>query len=97
MPKPWSVSATLRGFYDDNFNTVPNNSTTTRQSLLALKSSPAIALQWPPPKTHASLGYLYSLSITTNRPAGNSDKYEPTHSLSRPRARLLRALPTRGR
>ena len=20
--KPWSVSATLRGFYDDNFNTV---------------------------------------------------------------------------
>jgi len=50
MPKPWSVSATLRGFYDDNFNTVPNNSTTTRQSALALKSalpSPAMGLPKP--------------------------------------------------
>ena len=23
--KPWTVSATLRGFYDDNINTYPND------------------------------------------------------------------------
>src|SRR5438046_717743 len=83
LPKPWSISATLRGFYDDNFNTVQSNSGADRKSVFGFEVSPALAFQWAPsPQTHLSLGYLYSFKYYDHTPAGNSDKFDQTHTLN---------------
>ncbi len=61
--KPWSVSATLRGFYDDNPATIPNNVTLppgTHRDSLGFEVSPAAALNWSVDQTTVTLGALYS-------------------------------------
>ena len=42
--KPWSISATLRGFYDDNVNTAPNS--VSRTESFGFEASPSIGLNW---------------------------------------------------
>ena len=42
--KPWSVSATLRGFYDDNPGTVPNDISVANRESFGFEISPAAAL-----------------------------------------------------
>lgn len=79
--KPWSVSATLRGFYDDNFNTAPN-SAASRPSAFGFEVSPSVAFSWSTEQTSASLSYLYSLRYYDKRPFGNSDKYDQSHSFN---------------
>src|SRR5258708_2342632 len=69
--KPWSVQATLRGFYDDNVSTVPNGSSKVRS--FGFEVSPAFYLNWPLEQTSLSLGYLYSFRYYDKKPLGNSD------------------------
>jgi hypothetical protein len=76
--KPWSVSATLRGFYDDNVDT-----TSSKRSSFGIEVSPSIGINWSPdPTTHLVFGYLYSAKYYDRKPLGNSDNWDQTHTLN---------------
>jgi hypothetical protein len=77
-PKPWSVSASLRGFYDDNINTLPDNSA-DKQAVWGYEVSPSVALAWSLPQTDMSFSYVYSLKYYDHTPLGSSDKYDSSH------------------
>ena len=79
MSKPWSVSATLRGFYDDNLNT---SSSSSRPGVFGIEVSPAVGLQWASPQTHVSLAYIYTFKEYDHRPSGQTEKYDQTHSIN---------------
>jgi len=79
MTKPWSISATLRGFYDDNLNT---SSSSSRPDVFGIEVSPAVGFQWASPQTHVSVGYIYSFKYYDHRPAGQTEKYDQTHSFN---------------
>src|SRR5437773_2749094 len=87
--KWWSVSATLRGFYDDNYNTSPSKSfvttidpatgvaTTTvvkpRHSF-GFEVSPAVGVNIPLPQTFIGLSYQYSLRWYEDRKRPKDDQ-----------------------
>jgi hypothetical protein len=54
--KPWSVSASLRGFYDDNFTTSPNEIDT-----FGIQISPSVSYNISLDTTYIGLSYTYSL------------------------------------
>jgi len=58
--KPWSVSATLRGFYDDNPSTTPNNVSMQHRDSFGSEVSPQATLAWAMQQTTINLGLLYS-------------------------------------
>ncbi len=81
-PKPWSVSATLRGFYDDNINTVKDGDPQKRDSV-GFEISPALMMSWALPQTSIYLSYIYSLRSYDRAPADNSgDRYDQTHNFN---------------
>ncbi|HTL58433.1 MAG TPA: outer membrane beta-barrel protein [Candidatus Limnocylindrales bacterium] len=74
--KPWSVSATLRGFYDDNTATVPDNvplAPGQKKQTFGYEIEPQAALVWSVEQTSVNLGFLYSLKYYENRPPGSAD------------------------
>src|SRR5579862_3795705 len=83
--KPWSISATLRGFYDDNTATLPNNATippgSERQSF-GLEVSPAAALAWSMDQTTITLGALYSFKYYQNIPVGSTSHDDNTFTFN---------------
>jgi hypothetical protein len=58
--KFWNISATLRGFYDDNRLTV-NDDSPGKIDSYGFQVSPAIGLNWSTDGTVVQLGYVYSL------------------------------------
>jgi hypothetical protein len=78
MSKPWSVSATLRGFYDDNINTTQNN----KQKAWGYEISPSVSVGIAGEQTSASASYTYSGKYYDHRPIGSSDKWDHTHSFN---------------
>jgi hypothetical protein len=78
--KPWSVQATLRGFYDDNVGTIPDGSPKVRS--FGFEVSPSFQLSWPLEQTSLSFGYLYSFRWYENKPPGNTDHYDQTHTFN---------------
>jgi hypothetical protein len=80
--KPWTVGATLRGFYDDNINTVPDNFNLGpgfHRSSTGFEVSPYLRFSFPMEQTTISFGYVYSLKYYDNKPVGNTDNYDQTH------------------
>ena len=78
--KPWSVSASLRGFYDDNVGTSPSG--TDRVKAFGFELSPTLSLNWAIEQTSLSLSYLYSFRYYDKRPPGNAEKYDQTHTFN---------------
>ena len=76
VDKPWSVSATLRGFYDDNINTSKNN----KVHAFGFEISPSVSLGMAGEQTSASLSYTYSGKFFDHAPGGTSDKWDHTHT-----------------
>jgi len=74
--KPWSVSATLRGFYDDNINTTKNN----KVHAFGFEISPSISLGMAGEQTSASLGYTYSGKYFDHLLGGSTDKWDHSHT-----------------
>jgi Putative beta-barrel porin 2 len=68
--KPWTASATLRGFYDDNPSTQPNSS--HPQGSSGFEISPAIEFLFPWEQTTLSFGYIYSLKYYEQQLVGTS-------------------------
>ena len=55
----WSVSGTLRGFYDDNYDTVPNGS--SKVGSFGLEVTPQVSLNVPLQQTELGVRFIYGL------------------------------------
>ena len=73
--KPWSVSASLRGFYDDNYVTRPSNSPTglSAQESFGFELSPSVGFNWVLPQTYVGLSYVYGLRYYEDRESDSAD------------------------
>jgi hypothetical protein len=71
--KPWSVSATLRGFYDDNTSSSPNDMSVGDRDSFGFEVSPSAAVTWALQQTTINLGVLYSLKYYDTKPPGSAD------------------------
>src|ERR1051325_1143809 len=78
--KNWTASLTLRGFYDDNFNTV--RSGPDRQDAFGFEISPSVGVGFQWPQTTLSLGYVYSFKYYDHKPLENSTKYDQSHIIN---------------
>ncbi len=63
--KPWSVSATLRGFYDDNFVSAPNLATDLagnklKMDTFGIEIKPTVAVNLPMEQTYVGASAAYS-------------------------------------
>lgn len=76
--KLWKVTASLRGFYDDNVNNVasgaPNRTSTTGFSL-----NPGGNFDWRRDSTTISFSYRYSLLYYGIKPANSTSHFDQNH------------------
>jgi hypothetical protein len=81
IPKPWSISGTLRGFYDDNFRTQTEGN---KQGAWGYEISPAVGLNFSPdPQTHFLFSYIYSFKYYDHQVSPNSDEhYDQSHAFN---------------
>src|SRR5688500_9886824 len=75
--KPWSISAALRGFYDDNYNTAPDGP--SKLEAFGFEVTPSFSLNFPLDQTFLGLSYVYSLRWYEERPGRNHDE---THQVN---------------
>src|ERR1017187_2924948 len=71
--KPFTVSATLRGFYDDNINTASKDVPIAHRDSFGFEVSPSIQFSFPMEQTSITFGYVYSFKDYENKPVGNAD------------------------
>lgn len=69
--KPWSVSASLRGFYDDNYATAPSGP--NKVDSFGFEVSPSVELNWTLPQTYVGLSYNYGLRYFEDRAKNSAD------------------------
>lgn len=74
--KPWSISASLRGFYDDNITTVPD---AIKEESYGIAVSPSINYNVVRDSTQLSLGYTFGLRWYEDRVPDSSDE---SHEIS---------------
>jgi hypothetical protein len=82
--RPFSVAATVRGFYDDNINTSPDKIVTTadgvtttihpREESIGFQVIPSVHLNLPFEQTYVSLGYVYTLTWYEDREPNEIDQ-----------------------
>jgi len=73
--KPWSVSLSLRGFYDDNVNGTKNN----KVDSFGFEVSPSLGYSIALDQTSIDLGYTYSGKYYDDPPNGRSDHWDQNH------------------
>lgn len=71
--KPWSVSAALRGFYDDNYATAPSD---VADESFGYEFTPSVSLNLPLDQTFVGVSYEYSMKYYEARRNG---KYDQSH------------------
>jgi hypothetical protein len=59
LSKVWSVQLALRGFYDDNYATAPDNSPAKRDSF-GVEVAPSVSLNFPREQTYIGFSATYS-------------------------------------
>jgi hypothetical protein len=69
MAKAWSVAATVRGFYDDNYLTLPNLQTdgTRKRSSYGAELSPQASWNYAPEQTSLNVNYVYDIRYFDDR------------------------------
>jgi hypothetical protein len=72
--KMWSLSATLRGFYDDNYNTTQH-----KQGSFGVEASPSFSLNMPLQQTEIGLRYTYGLYYYQQRQNSGQNPIDQTH------------------
>ena len=70
--KPWSVSGTLRGFYDDNYDTQPDGP--ERRGSWGYELRPSVQVNLAEGQTTLNLSYIYSYKYYVSRPNGKADQ-----------------------
>ncbi|HTD87396.1 MAG TPA: hypothetical protein VK850_12530, partial [Candidatus Binatia bacterium] len=73
--KPWSISASLRGFYDDNYFAQPKN---LSDSSVGFELRPRIAFNLPGEQTYFGGSYTYSMKYYEAR---GDDPMDHTHEV----------------
>jgi hypothetical protein len=73
--KIWTVSASLRAFYDDNYTTVGSG----KQGSFGVQVSPQFQLNAPLRQTEVGLRYIYGLSYYQERDRLGQAPYDQTH------------------
>jgi len=76
--KPWTVSGTFRGFYDDNYNTTPNGH---KQGSAGFEFSPSASLIIPLQQTELGLRYTYGLYYYQQRENTGANPIDQTHQV----------------
>lgn len=71
-PKPWTVSGTLRGFYDDNINTAPSGP--AKQSSIGYEVKPYAEFNLSTGPTVFTASYFYDLRYYENRASGKAEQ-----------------------
>jgi hypothetical protein len=71
--KWWTVSAALRGFYDDNYFTAPKG---LEQSSLGFEITPYLAANFPREQTYIGVSYEYRARYYADR---EDNKWDQTH------------------
>lgn len=74
--KFWSVTATLRGFYDDNVNTVNSDQTES----FGVEIAPGIGLNWSNDATTISAGYRFSAKYYEDMVPNETDHWDKNHN-----------------
>ena len=75
--KDWSLSATLRGFYDDNYTTTPQ-----KQGSLGFEATPTFSLNAPLQQTEIGLRYTYGLYYYQERENNGENPIDQTHQFN---------------
>ena len=78
-PKFWNVSASLRGFYDDNYNIA--NTASIKKGSAGAEFEPTLSINQPFRQTDISLRYTYGLYYYQDRQDANVNAYDQTHQL----------------
>lgn len=73
-PKAWNVGATLRGFYDDNYN-ISNN----KKGSFGAEISPKISYNLPLRQTDLGIRYIYGLYYYQNRQDLGLNAFDQSH------------------
>jgi hypothetical protein len=76
--KPWSISGTFRGFYDDNFTTSPNGQ---KQGSAGFELSPQLNFVMPLQQTELGLRYTYGLYYYQQRENQGSNPIDQSHEV----------------
>ncbi|HTH47164.1 MAG TPA: outer membrane beta-barrel protein [Candidatus Limnocylindria bacterium] len=77
--KPWSLSAALKGFYDDNIYTRPNGP--EKIDSFGFEVSPSVKYVISTDDTALKLSYTYSAKYYEGRPSG-ADKWDQAHLIN---------------
>jgi hypothetical protein len=72
----WRVSGTLRGFYDDNYETAPNG---TKRGSFGFEFSPQLELNVPLQQTELGVRYTYGLYYYQRREELGENPIDQTH------------------
>lgn len=86
--KPWNLSATLRGFYDDNINSAPGgelkdaNGRHYFRSSTGFEVSPSATFTWDVQATKLDLSYAYSARYFDNPHLGSTDNWDQDHTFT---------------
>ena len=75
--KLWSMSGTLRGFYDDNYNTAPSGP--DKRGSYGFEISPSFSLNVPLQQTEVGLRYTYGLYYYQDREETTGRPIDQTH------------------
>ena len=79
--KPWSIAATVRGFYDDNPNTAPSGSAATGS--FGFELNPSLGLGWNLEQTTVSLMYAFSAKYYEQAFANTANQHwDYTHTFN---------------
>lgn len=76
--KPWNVSASLRGFYDDNPNTAPNGSS-YKISTFGYELSPSLSLHLSSEQSTLSARYTYSAKYYDHKIGNSQENWSQQH------------------
>lgn len=74
--KVWSVSASLRGFYDDNYATAPN-----KKGSYGFEVSPDLSFSAPLGQSEIGLRYIYGLYYYQERDSLGQNAFDQTHQV----------------
>lgn len=82
--KPWSIAATVRGFYDDNFNTTPDDMDIGEFSrdTWGFEVSPSARLHLDMDRTSIGLGYTYSYKWYDEDSYMRDQNYSQSHEFT---------------
>lgn len=92
--KPWNVSASLRGFYDDNYTTANKNALGGKLHSFGFEVSPSVSYRLAFDPTVVTAGYKYGLRYFEDRSSRSLPSADHSHDLS---LKLVHQFPERYR